>query len=137
MNIEAVFEFMRSKRLAVVSTVHESGAPESALVGFAVTKANEIVFDSFSTSRKAVNLAARPATALVVGWDDEISLQIEGVARRAEGEDLATVKAAYFATWPDGRSRETWPDIAYFAVRPHWLRYSRFVGPPEVFEFTI
>jgi pyridoxine/pyridoxamine 5'-phosphate oxidase len=137
MTVEDVFEFMRGKRLAVVSTVHPSGAPESALVGIAMTADNDIVFDSFSTSRKALNLAARPAAALVVGWDDEISVQIEGVARRPEGEDLAAVKAAYFAAWPDGRSRETWPDIAYFAVRPRWLRYSRFVGAPEVEEFTI
>ncbi|MGA2792408.1 MAG: pyridoxamine 5'-phosphate oxidase family protein [Roseiarcus sp.] len=137
MKIEAVFEFIRGKRLAIVSTVHASGAPESALVGIAVTGANEIVFDTLSTSRKALNLAARPAAALVVGWDDEISIQIEGVARRPEGQDLAMVKAAYFAAWPDGRSRETWPDIAYFAVRPHWLRHSRFVGVPEVVEFAI
>jgi len=137
MNVEAVFEFIRGKRLAVVSTVHASGAPESALVGIAVTAANEIVFDTLSTSRKALNLAARPAAALVVGWDDEISVQIEGVARRPEGEDLARIKAAYFAAWPDGRSRESWPDIAYFAVRPRWLRYSRFVGAPDVVEFAI
>ncbi len=137
MNIEAVLEFVRGKRLAVVSTVHASGAPESALVGIAMTAANEIVFDTLSTSRKAINLAARPAAALVVGWDDEISVQIEGVARRPEGEDLAMVKAAYFAAWPDGTSRETWPDIAYFAVRPHWLRYARFVGAPEIVEFAI
>ncbi len=137
MKVEDVFEFMRSQRLAVVSTVDASGAPESALVGIAMTAANEIVFDSFSTSRKAVNLAARPAIAVVVGWDDEISVQIEGVARRAEGEDLARVKVAYYAAWPDGRTRESWPDIAYFAVRLRWLRYSRFAGAPEVVEFTL
>ena len=137
MKVEEVFEFIRGKRLAVVSTVHPSGAPESALVGIAVTAANDIVFDAFLSSRKALNLAARPAAALVVGWDDGISVQIEGVARLPEGEDLAMVKAAYFAAWPDGRTRESWPDIAYFAVRPHWLRYCRFVGAPEVVEFTI
>ncbi len=137
MNIEAVFEFIERKRLAVVSTVNPSGAPESALVGFALTGSREIVFDTLASSRKAANLARRPAAAVVVGWDDDISVQIEGVARRPQGEDLAAVKAAYFATWPDGRSRETWPDIAYFAIRPRWLRYSRFAGPPEVFEFTL
>jgi pyridoxine/pyridoxamine 5'-phosphate oxidase len=137
MNIEAVFEFIERQRLAVVSTVAASGAPESALVGIALTRGREIVFDTLATSRKAANLATRPAAALVVGWDDDISVQIEGVARRPEGEDLAAAKAAYFATWPDGRSREAWPDIAYFAIRPHWLRYSRFAGPPEVFEFTL
>jgi pyridoxine/pyridoxamine 5'-phosphate oxidase len=137
MNIEAVFEFMQRKRLAVVSTVDASGAPESALVGIAVTPARDIVFDTLASSRKAANLAVRPAVAAVVGWDDDISVQIEGAGRRPEGDDLAALKAAYFATWPDGRSRENWPDIAYFAIRPRWLRYSHFAAPPEVFEFTL
>ena len=137
MKIETALEIIRQKRLAVVSTVHPSGAPEAALVGIATTVDHEIVFDTFSTSRKARNLAERPAVALVVGWDDEISIQIEGLARRPEGEDLAAAKAAYFAAWPDGKSRESWPDIAYFVVRPHWLRYSRFAGAPEVAEFTL
>lgn len=137
MNIDAVFAFVERKRLAVVSTVDASGAPESALVGIALTPARDIVFDTLASSRKAANLARQPATAIVVGWDDDISVQIEGAARRPADDDLATLKAAYFAAWPDGRSRETWPDIAYFAIRPRWLRYSRFAGPPEVFEFTL
>jgi pyridoxine/pyridoxamine 5'-phosphate oxidase len=137
MKIEAVFEFVRQKRLAVVSTVHAAGTPESALVGIAVTPENDVVFDTLSTARKALNLATRPAAALVVGWDDEITVQIEGVAREPEGDDLAAVKAAYFAVWPDGRSRESWPDITYIAVRPRWLRYSSFAGTPKVVEFTI
>ena len=86
-----------------MSTVHEFGAPELALVGFAMTQANEIVFDTLASSRKAVNIARRPAAALVVGWDDDITVQIEGDARRPEGDDLAMAKAAYFREWPDGR----------------------------------
>jgi pyridoxine/pyridoxamine 5'-phosphate oxidase len=77
MKIETVFEFIRQKRLAVVSMVHAAGTPESALVGIAVTPENDIVFDTLSTARKAVNLAARPAAAFVVGWDDKISVQID------------------------------------------------------------
>src|SRR5260221_4751121 len=107
MKIETIFQFIRQKRRAVVSTVHASGAPESALVGIAMTPANEIVFDTSSTSRKALNLSSRPEAALVVGWDDEISVQIEGLARRPEGEYLDAAKAAYFTVWPDGRARES------------------------------
>jgi pyridoxine/pyridoxamine 5'-phosphate oxidase len=137
MNIETVLNFVRGKRLAVVSTSHESGAPESALVGIAMTAANDIVFDTLASSRKALNLAARPAAAVVVGWDEGISVQIEGEARSPQGEDLALVKAAYFAAWPDGRSREAWPDIAYIAIRPRWLRYANYAAGPEIAEFTI
>ena len=58
-------------------------------MGFALTEANEIVFDTLAASRKAVNLARNPNAALVIGWDDQISLQIEGPARRPAGDDLA------------------------------------------------
>ena len=136
MTLEEVFDIVRRKRFAVVSTVHDSGAPEAALVGFALTPENEIVFDTLSTDRKAVNLAQRPAAALVVGWDDNISIQIEGDARRPANQDLASAKAAYFREWPDGRARENWPNIAYFVVRPRWIRYSCYAGAPVVEEFT-
>jgi hypothetical protein len=84
-----------------------------------------------------MNIATRPEVAFVVGWDDEITVQIEGVARRAQGPELAAAKAAYFAVWPDGRARETWPDIAYIVVAPRWLRYSNFAAGPQVVEFRI
>ena len=138
MTLEEVFDIAKRKRYLIVSTVNESGAPEAALMGFALTPAKEFVFDTLSTSRKAVNLARNPATALVIGWDDNISLQIEGVARRPVGDDLASAKAAYFREWPDGRARENWPDIAYVVVRPKWIRYSNYAaGPPVVEEFTL
>jgi pyridoxine/pyridoxamine 5'-phosphate oxidase len=138
MTLKEVFDISRRKRFFVVSTVNEAGAPEAALMGFALTEANEFVFDTLSTSRKVVNLARNPAAALVVGWDDGISLQIEGVARRPVGADLASAKDAYFRAWPDGRARENWPNIAYVVVQPKWIRYSNYAaGPPVVEEFRL
>jgi pyridoxine/pyridoxamine 5'-phosphate oxidase len=137
MTLEQIFDIARSKRYLVVCTVNEAGGPEAALMGFALTQANEVVFDTLSTSRKAVNLARNPAAALVIGWDENVSLQIEGVVRRPVGDDLASAKAAYFREWPDGRARETWPNIAYVVVRPKWIRYSNYLGAPVVEEFTL
>ena len=138
MTLEEVFDIAKSKRYLVVSTIDESGAPESALMGFALTQAKEFVFDTLSTSRKAVNLSRNSAAALVIGWDDSISLQIEGVARRPVGADLASAKDAYFRAWPDGRARENWPNIAYVVVQPKWIRYSNYAaGPPVVEEFRL
>jgi pyridoxine/pyridoxamine 5'-phosphate oxidase len=137
MTLEQIFEIAKRKRFLVVSTVDESGAPEAALMGFALTQANEIVFDTLSSSRKAINLARNPATALVIGWDDNVSLQIEGIARRPVGEDLASAKEAYFRDWPDGRARENWPGIAYVVVQPKWIRYSNYSGAPVVEEFKL
>jgi pyridoxine/pyridoxamine 5'-phosphate oxidase len=137
MTLEQIFNIARSKRYLIVSTVNESGAPEAALMGFALTQANEVVFNTLSTSRKAVNLARNPAAALVIGWEENISLQIEGVARRPVGDDLASAKAAYFRQWPDGRARENWSDIAYLVVQPKWIRYSNYSGAPVVQEFAL
>jgi pyridoxine/pyridoxamine 5'-phosphate oxidase len=64
MKLEEVLDIVRRKRFAVVSTVDNSVAPEAALVGFALTERNEIVFDTLGSSRKAVNIAHRPAAAL-------------------------------------------------------------------------
>ena len=137
MTLEEILDIAKTKRYLVVSTVNESGVAQAALMGFALTQAKEVVFDTLSTSRKAVNLARNPAAALVIGWDDNISLQIEGIARRPVGEDLASAKAAYFREWPDGRARETWPNIAYVVVQPKWIRYSNYSGAPVVEEFTL
>ncbi len=137
MTLEEVFDIAKAKQYLILSSVNEFGAPEAALMGFALTRANEIVFDTLSTSRKAVNLARNPAAALVIGWDDDISLQIEGQARRPVGDDLASAKSAYFRRWPDGRARERWPNIAYVVVRPKWIRYANYSGAPVVEEFTL
>ena len=137
MKLEEVFDIIRRKRLAVVSTVHDSGAPEAALVGFALTERDEVVFDTLGSSRKAVNIVRRPAAALVIGWENDTSIQIEGVARRPQGDDLAYAKAAYFREWPDGRGRENWPDIAYIVVKPRWMRYANYAGAPVIEEFTL
>ena len=137
MTLQEIFDIARSNQYLVVCTVNEAGGPEAALMGFALTQANEVVFDTLSTSRKAVNLARNPAAALVIGWDESVSLQIEGVARRPVGEDLASAKAAYFGQWPDGRARENWPNIAYVVVRPQWIRYSNYSGAPVVEEFRL
>ena len=137
MKLEEVFDIVRRKRLAVVSTVHDSGAPEAALVGFALTERDEVVFDTLGSSRKAVNIVRRAAAALVIGWENDISVQIEGVARRPQGDDLAYAKAAYFREWPDGRGRENWPDIAYIVVKPRWMRYANYAGAPVIEEFAL
>ena len=137
MKLEEVFDIVRGKRLAVVSTVHDSGAPEAALVGFALTARNEVVFDTLGSSRKAVNIARVPAAALVIGWDNDITVQIEGAARRPQGDDLAYAKTAYYREWPEGRARENWPDIAYIVVKPRWMRYANYAGAPVIEEFTV
>jgi general stress protein 26 len=123
MNMEEVIQFMKSERLAVLATVSEDQEPEAALMGFAVTPGLEIIFDTVKSSRKYPNLKKNPRVAWVIGCSTEITVQYEGVAEELEGEELAKYKKTYFAAFPDGPARESWPGITYFVVRPKWVRY--------------
>ncbi len=134
MNQDGIFRLIQSKRLAVISTTNGAGRPEAALIGFAFDAVHGVVFDTSAASRKARNLRTRPYAALVVGWDDETTVQIEGVAREPAGGELDRMKEAYFEIWPDGRARATWPDIAYFVIEPTWMRCSRYSDPMTIVE---
>ncbi|WP_050404379.1 pyridoxamine 5'-phosphate oxidase family protein [Bradyrhizobium embrapense] len=125
--------FLRMHRLAVVSSVHD-GAPQAALVGIAVSDDIEIIFDTLTTSRKYQNLRTDPRAAFVVGWDAEQTAQLEGIADFPTGTELAACKQVYFAAWPDGPERETWPNIGYVRVRPRWMRFSDFGAAPARIE---
>jgi pyridoxine/pyridoxamine 5'-phosphate oxidase len=126
---------MNRHRWAVEATVAASGAPQAAVIGFAVTRDLELVFDTLKTSRKYQNMLKAPKMALVIGWDDAQTLQIEGVADEPKGAALERLKARYFEVFPDGRERESWKDITYVRVKPHWFRYSDFrVDPPKISE---
>ena len=127
-----VQEFLARHRYGVVSSLGERGVPESALVGIAVTPEMEIIFDTLRLSRKYPNLIARPECSLVVGWEGEQTVQIEGVAMEPSGAELARYQALYFAVWPEGKERTAWPGIAYIVVRPRWVRYSDYGQVPAV-----
>ena len=137
MDCSQLYPFLSQRRLAVLATTSANGTPESAVMGIAVTPELEIVFDTLTSSRKYANLVARPNCSLVVGWEDEVTVQIEGIARAPLGAELRRYQEAYFAVWPDGRARMSWRNIAYFVVKPHWVRYSNFgSNPPQISEKT-
>lgn len=135
-----LLEFMRTQRFAVEASRAPGGGVQAALVGIAVTDALEIVFDTLGATRKAENLRASPRAAFVLGgWDgsDERTVQFEGIADEPVGPELERIKIAYFAAWPDGRSRVSWPGLTYFRVRPTWIRFSDFnAEPPRIVEFS-
>ena len=132
-----LFGFISAHRLGVLGYLSAHGAPRSALVGIAVTPELEVVFDTVSSSRKYGALLAKPAASFVIGWAGEVSVQYEGQAFQPTGAELARYQQVYFAAWPEGRDHLIWPGIAYFVVRPQWIRYSDFDRrPPLIEEFT-
>ncbi len=137
MTRDELYAFLRKHRLAVISTIGAT-SPQAAVIGIAVTETLDIIFDTLSTSRKYANLRADPRAALAIGWDAAQTVQVEGVADFPAGAELDACKRAYFAVWPDGPERESWPDIAYVRIRPRWLRYSDFgETPPKIEELTL
>jgi len=135
MDRKAIHSFVSGFRYGIVSSVAADGSPQSALVGIAVTPQLEIVFDTVKSSRKYPNLVVRPRCSFVVGWGGEQTVQYEGIAAEPAGAELEHYREAYFAVWPDGPSRLSWPGIAYFAVKPLWIRYSDFgQSPPLIVE---
>jgi general stress protein 26 len=133
---ELVYQFIKQHPMAVVSTINSGGKPEAALVGIAVSGNLEIIFDTVTSSRKYNNVLINPTVAIVVGWEDETTLQYEGDAEIL-GDDVASdnYRQLYFAAWPDGRERaETWPGLVHIKIKPRWLRYSNFNEPVIIEE---
>ena len=126
MNRAALCAFINRQRYGVVSSSAPNGTPQSALVGIAATSRLEIIFDTVKSSRKYPNLHQRPKCSLVIGWSGEQTLQLEGIAQEPQGETLIGFQEVYFAQWPECREHMSWPGIAYFVVRPEWIRYTDY-----------
>jgi hypothetical protein len=127
--------FIRAHKWGVVASTGPAGAAQAAVVGIAVTDDLEVVFDTLASTRKAANLRSDPRIAVVIGWDEAQTVQLEGVADEPAAAELARIQAVYFAAFADGPTRLAWPGITYFRVRPRWLRYSDFRGAePQIHE---
>jgi pyridoxine/pyridoxamine 5'-phosphate oxidase len=135
MNRAELLAFLRQSKLAVQASVAANGAPQAAVIGFAVSDRLELVFDTLGSSRKAANLRRDPRIALVVGWDEAQTAQIEGMADEPTGAERERLKKVYLEVYPDGVVREAWEGITYVRVRPTWVRYSDFRSePPRIVE---
>ena len=56
MTRDDLLAFMRAEKFAVQASVSHTCAPQAAVVGIAVSDDFELVFDTLTDSRKAVNL---------------------------------------------------------------------------------
>lgn len=139
MDAKRLLDFLRQYRLAVEASVSESGSPQAAVVGVAITDRFEIVFDTVDSTRKARNLRRNRKVAFVMGGlaGEERTVQYEGIADEPAGAELEHLKAIYYQVYPDGPDRLSWPGLIYLRVRPTWIRYTDYtVDPAEIVEFT-
>src|SRR4029077_2444109 len=127
-----LYAFIAQQRYGVVATTEAGGQAQSALVGIAVSPEIEIYFDTLGDTHKAKNLRRDPRISLVIGWDNEQSAQLEGIDDEPKGAERTALKRIYYAAWPDGPTRESWPGITWVRVRPRWLRFSDFNRAEDV-----
>jgi general stress protein 26 len=134
-NPAAVAAFARAERLVVVSTAALDGTPEAALVDIAADDEGTFFFNAYKTARKLDNLRANPKAAMVIGTRGEVSLQLEGPAYVAEGEEKAYFAAAHVAHYPGSRAEHE--DFEMVVIRPTWVRhYDASTRPPTVVEVS-
>jgi len=123
MTHDEVYEFLNNSKLGVISTIDvNNNVPEAALIGFGQTHDLELIFGTSNKSRKYHNLYSNPRVAFVIGWDNGISLQYEGMARELLADEIDIVKDYYWAKSPSAAKSHDDPDRRYFVVKPSWIR---------------
>jgi general stress protein 26 len=143
MNIEdkrkIVADFIGRHKLAVLSTIDANAhQPESAVLGFIQGEPLEIIFDTYSTSRKYKNLQSNKKIALVIGWDEHITVQYEGIVEKLKSKKLETYRQMYPIKFRKSEKSEHEDILRYFSVRPTWIRYSDVSKKPwNIFEVVI
>lgn len=132
---EQLYDFMNSYTLGVISTVSADGLPHSAIVGFGQTKDLEILIGTDNSSRKYQNLKADPHAAFVLGGETSETIQLEGIARELETEELDIVRRNYWQKNPHAEVHHSNPGERYFVITPTWIRYTDLsVSPWDITE---
>lgn len=137
MTKQDVFDFIKTNGLAVVATTDSHGSPQAAVVEYGELEDFTIIIDTLKSSRKYKNIQQNDKVAIVIGWDNDITVQIDAVAIELNGKRLDIAEEAYFKKNERARKWETRPEIAYFACKPTWLRYSDVSKSPwQIEEFS-
>lgn len=134
---QRVLDFLQSRHLAVISTVDTNGSPQGAVIGFGQTNDLEMIFGTFSSSRKYANLQKNSHVALTIGWDDSVTVQYEGTAREINKDEWPKYAEQLFAKNSESEKYRDHPEERIFVVKPQWIRYSDLAQEPwEVVEIT-
>lgn len=133
-----LLDFLSRQELAVISTVAK-GKPEGAVIAFVEKDDLSVIFGTFRTTRKYLNLLADPYAALTIGWSNEtrITVQYEGVAHELTGNEAKIAGRALSKKNERSKKYLDLPDQRYFKITPTWIRYSNFSAvPDEIFEVS-
>lgn len=123
--ISKILYYLRGEHLSVLTTVDSSGQPQAATMAFSETGNLELIFSTSNKTRKYKNLQNNKKVAVVVGmrFDPFITVQYEGAAHEATGEELDRVKKVHTTKNEESKKYADSPDNRFFVVSPKWIRY--------------
>jgi uncharacterized pyridoxamine 5'-phosphate oxidase family protein len=127
-------EFVRAAGMGVVATASPSGKPEAALVGIAVSDCGELIFDAPAGARKLTNIERNDRVAAVIGWNDGVSVQVEGTARVVNNDERRRYERLYASQFPGSRVTHTSFEVA--VVTPDWVRRYDATSDPAECEYA-
>lgn len=131
---QIILDFIKKQKLAVLATVGKT-APESSALEFGETDDLEIIIDMYNSSRKYKNMKNNPNVSLVIGWDEDITIQYEGVAEELKEDKKRKYQNIYWLKNPEAKRWADREGITYFKISPKWIRYSDLnVHPWKIFE---
>lgn len=134
MNLNTVSEFLDTQETCVLSTVSSDSWPMSATVGFSHDNEFEILIGTSNTTRKYHNLIHNSKVSIVVGVVSPRTVQIQGVAKEVDADDITSRLNLHFSKLPSAKTFYDSPDQRYFVVTPTWLRMTDYSQKPSIFE---
>jgi uncharacterized pyridoxamine 5'-phosphate oxidase family protein len=132
---QLVADFIKLQKLAVVSSIWDD-KPQSAVVVFSLKSDFELIFGTFNTKRKHRNLKNNPNISVVIGWDDNKTVQYEGTAEEVGEADFDEYRQIHIARNPGSVIYAYRENQRYFKLTPRWIRYTDITPDPE-FSFEL
>ena len=133
-----ILGFIKRHKICVLSTVSPDNRPESAVIEFGETDNLELIFDTFMTYRKYKNILNNHNVSVVIGWDEDRTVQYEGVAVELNMLDTIKYQKLYVAKNPSVAKFMVMPGIRCFKITPKWIRYTDVgVFPYKIIELDL
>ncbi len=136
--LKLIRDFLDTQIHMIIATTAKDGKPEAALVGFAADEDLSLIFGTYTTTRKYLNVQSNPNVAAVFGNTEGITVQYEGTISTLTGDELTRYKEIYFKKTPSSKKYENHKDQVYLKTQPYWVRYTDYnKSPLEIFEINL
>lgn len=122
--MKKIIDLLAASKFGVLSTISAENKPQSAVVGFTETEELELIIGTSRKSRKYQNILINPEVSMVIGWDENVTVQYEGLARVLMGEEISVYQKKHFAKQPSSKKHQDDPDEVYILITPTWVRYT-------------